>query len=96
MGKHTQAIRRQKPTNCLSVLDHFMGLVLKEFNASFHTYFETRKNIFSLLHGVSVLLVYNQNNLDLNFLLYLGLKQNAWQKKLTIKTLEQGVKCVQS
>ena len=29
MVKHTQVIRRQKPTNCLSVFDHFVGLVLK-------------------------------------------------------------------
>ena len=27
--KHTQTIRRQKPTNCLSVFDHFEGLALK-------------------------------------------------------------------
>ena len=29
MVKYTQTIRRQQPTNCLSVLDHFVGLVLK-------------------------------------------------------------------
>ena len=29
MVKHTQAIRRQQPTNCLSVFDHFLGLALK-------------------------------------------------------------------
>ena len=29
MVKHTQAIRRLLPTNCLSVNDHFMGLALK-------------------------------------------------------------------
>ena len=29
MVKHTQTIRWQKPTNCLSVFDHFMGLALK-------------------------------------------------------------------
>ena len=27
--KHTQTIRWQKPTNCLSVFDHFVGLALK-------------------------------------------------------------------
>ena len=27
--KHTQTIRRLWPTNCLSVFDHFAGLVLK-------------------------------------------------------------------
>ena len=29
MAKHIQTIRRQKPTNCLSVFDHFVGLTLK-------------------------------------------------------------------
>ena len=29
MVKHTEIIRGQKPTNCLSVLDHFVGLALK-------------------------------------------------------------------
>ena len=29
MVKHTQTIRRQKPTNCLDVFDHFVGLALK-------------------------------------------------------------------
>ena len=28
MVKHSQTIRRQKLTNCLNVLDHFVGLVL--------------------------------------------------------------------
>ena len=30
MVKHTQKIRRQKPTNCLSVFDHFVKLALKD------------------------------------------------------------------
>ena len=29
MVKHTQTIHRQKPTNCLSVFEHFVELVLK-------------------------------------------------------------------
>ena len=29
MVKQTQNICRQKPTNCLSVFDHYVGLVLK-------------------------------------------------------------------
>ena len=29
MFKHTQTIRRLLPTNCLSMFDHFVGLVLK-------------------------------------------------------------------
>ena len=32
MVKHTQAMRLQQPTNCLSVFDHFVGLVLKGLN----------------------------------------------------------------
>ena len=31
-GQHIQTTRRQKPTNCLSVFDHFVGLTLKELN----------------------------------------------------------------
>ena len=30
MVKHIQTIRRQQPTNCLGVFDHFVGLELKE------------------------------------------------------------------
>ena len=29
MVKHNETIRRLLPTNCLSVLDHFVGLALK-------------------------------------------------------------------
>ena len=29
MVKHSQTIRRQKPTNCLSVFDHFVECALK-------------------------------------------------------------------
>ena len=29
MVKHTQTIRRQQPTNCLGIFDHFVGLALK-------------------------------------------------------------------
>ena len=37
MVKHTQAILRQQPTNCLSVLDHFVGLALKELSLYIQT-----------------------------------------------------------
>ena len=30
MVKHTETIRRQQPTNCLSMFDDFVKLVLKE------------------------------------------------------------------
>ena len=29
MVKHTQTIRRQKPTSCFNVFDHFVGWRLK-------------------------------------------------------------------
>ena len=32
MVKHTQAIRWQQPTKCLSVFDHFVKLALKGLN----------------------------------------------------------------
>ena len=32
MVKHTQRIRWKKPANCLSVFDHFVGLVVKVLN----------------------------------------------------------------
>ena len=32
MVKHTQTIRRNLPTNCLSVFHHFVGLALKGLN----------------------------------------------------------------
>ena len=35
MVKHTQTICWQKPTNCLSVFDHFVGLMLKGLKDSY-------------------------------------------------------------
>ena len=35
MIKHTQTIGRQKPANCLSVFDHFVGLALKGLRHKF-------------------------------------------------------------
>ena len=32
MVKQIQTIRRQKPTNCLSVFVHFVGLALKDLS----------------------------------------------------------------
>ena len=34
MGQHTQTTSRQQPTNCLSVLDHFVGLALQGLKLS--------------------------------------------------------------
>ena len=36
MVKHTQKIRRQKPTNCLGVFDHFVKLELKDLKQNLH------------------------------------------------------------
>ena len=35
MVKHTQTISRQKPTNCLSVFDHFVKMALKRLSNKF-------------------------------------------------------------
>ena len=35
MVKHTKTIRRQQPTNYLSVFDHFVRLVLKDLKGSY-------------------------------------------------------------
>ena len=43
MVRHTQTTRRQKPTNCLSVFDHFMGLALKELKHS--NLYKVKKNL---------------------------------------------------
>ena len=48
MVKHTQAIRPQQPTNCLSVFDHFVGLVLKGLTVNLVT-----KNTFNLIQRIS-------------------------------------------
>ena len=34
MVKHTQTVRRQHLTNCLSVFDHFVALALKELKVA--------------------------------------------------------------
>ena len=36
MVKHTQNIRRQHPTNCLSVFDHFVRLAIKGLSFALH------------------------------------------------------------
>ena len=34
MVKHALTIRQQKPTNCLSMFDHFVGFVFKVLNSN--------------------------------------------------------------
>ena len=36
---NTQTIRRQKPTSCLIVFDHFVGLVLKGLTGKINSFF---------------------------------------------------------
>ena len=47
MVKHTQTIRRQLPTNCLSVFDRFVGLTLKGLNLWGDAICESLEMIFS-------------------------------------------------
>ena len=49
MVKHTQTIRRQQPTNRLSVFDHFVGLVLKGLVNSSIIFGNTKNKEFQLL-----------------------------------------------
>ena len=44
MIKYTQTIRRLLPTNCLSVLDHFVVLALKGLNASLFCILQINRN----------------------------------------------------
>ena len=47
MVKHTQTIRWQQATNCLSVFDHFVGVVLKELNVPLC--FSKQGDVFNLV-----------------------------------------------
>ena len=58
MVKHIQTIRRQFPTNCLSVFDHFVGLALKglsEFLIPYGSFLEINILLTSMLL-ISILL----------------------------------------
>ena len=50
MVKHTQTIHRQKPTNCLSVFNHFVELTLKGLT---EIYAETQSNIYDGAESVN-------------------------------------------
>ena len=46
MVKHSQTIRRQNPTNSLSVFDYFVGLALKGLNTKKDfNYFHKNQNL---------------------------------------------------
>ena len=44
MVKHTQTVRRQKPTNCLSVFDHFVELAIKGLTSFLHNSTRIQQN----------------------------------------------------
>ena len=44
MVKHTQTGRRQKPTNCLSVFDHFVELAIKGLKSFLHNSTRIQQN----------------------------------------------------
>ena len=50
MIKHTQTIRRQKATNCLSVFDHFVKLALKGLITFYSLWLGERSN-FGLIRA---------------------------------------------
>ena len=56
MIKHTHTIRRQQPTNCLSLFDHFVGLVVKELNTSD---FETLTKALNTLNHESLIVKFD-------------------------------------
>ena len=58
MVKHTQTIRRQQPTTCLSVLDHFVELMLKGLNQMIGRCDLKDKNNFLLPFHVFLLSLY--------------------------------------
>ena len=60
MVKHTQAIRRLLLTNCLSMFDHFVGLVREELISSSKNAIKKKKDYDSILP-----LLTNSNVIDL-------------------------------
>ena len=54
MVKHTQTIRRQLPTNCLSVLDHFVGLALKVLSWQNSVMYSERAQNFKMKFCVKI------------------------------------------
>ena len=57
MIKHTQTIRRQQPTNRLSVFDHFWGLAIKELNLSLPYLLKLRLTNNNILANASLFLI---------------------------------------
>ena len=71
MVKHTQTIHRQKPTNCLSVFDHFEGLALKKQPDGFTMPFSVQEKIQEVFSQIFGLLLKNAtSNLGILFTQY--------------------------
>ena len=82
MAKHIQTIRRQQPTNCLSVFDHFASLTIKGLSIHIaiqvycvQLYFSEKKRRFLILSFVielkPVLIFLTSHFLYLNIHLHL-------------------------
>ena len=64
MVKHTQTIRRQEPTNCLSVFDHFVGLALNGLRAAFGASKIHERRFLNQTHPTAVSLFQNKRKND--------------------------------
>ena len=65
MVKHTHTIRRQKPTNCLSVFDHFAGLALKGLSYRNHKNFDESTFLKDL--NKKTIITFNNQNPNRNY-----------------------------
>ena len=77
MVKHTQIIRRQHPTNCMGVCDHFVGLApkgLRSFSGSFLPTIGKSRCIVFKKQVVAVTKKFQTQSLLLHF------KRNAYYK----------------
>ena len=48
MAKHTETIRPQLPTNCLSMFDHFVGLAVKRLKCTCKYSFKSHARVENL------------------------------------------------
>ena len=51
-GQNTQTVRRQQPTNCLNVFNHFVGLALKGLSSIFGECLFTSAQVHSANKGL--------------------------------------------
>ena len=89
MVKHTQTIRREQATNCLSVFDHFVGVAVKGLSNRYETsyYFlksdvvkmVTRLRIFSDISKVFKKTLFGVKVLRDN---YVNITENVFSKLL--------------